>query len=45
MLKSVWMKAGRRDFGSGWRVSAEQAVGKSVVWREALKRDVRREVD
>jgi len=35
------MKLGRSVSGFGWRVRAEYALGKSVVWREAWKREVR----
>ena len=38
------MKLGSRVSGFGCRVSAEKAFEKSVVWREAWKREVRRVV-
>lgn len=38
------MKLGSSVSGLGCRVNAEVAVEKSVVWRDAWKRDVRRVV-
>ena len=44
VLRRADIKIGRRVEGAGCRVRAEKAVGKSVVWREAWKREVRRVV-
>ncbi len=38
------MRLGSRVAALGCRVNAENAVEKSVVWRDAWKRDVRRVV-
>ena len=44
VARIVLIKSGRRAEGVGCRVSAEYAVVKSFIWREAVNRDFRRSV-